>query len=89
MLQVSAIEGHLNEMTSAFAKRGIKNIENQLRDVLQLNDQRKSNQQELDAILQESNMLAKQIGQLYKEGKREEGDTAKAQTTSLKERSKY
>ena len=88
MLQVSTIEGHLDEMIDAFAKRGIKDIENQLQDVLQLNDERRSNQQELDAILQESNLLSEQIGQLYKEGKRDEGDVAKEQASSLKEKSK-
>ncbi|MCP4460140.1 MAG: serine--tRNA ligase [Cytophagales bacterium] len=88
MLQVSAIEDHFDEMILAFSKRGIKNIEEQLRSVLQLNNKRKSAQQELDALLQESNQLAKQIGQLYKEGKQDEANEAKEQTISLKEKSK-
>jgi len=88
MLQVSAIEGHLNEMIKAYSKRGIDDIEEQLQKVLALNDQRKSTQQELDGLLQESNELAKQIGQLYKEGKQEEANAAKEQTSVLKEKSK-
>jgi len=88
MLQVSAIEGHLNEMIKAYSKRGIKNIEEQLKKVLVLNDQRKSTQQELDALLQESNQLAKQIGQLYKGGRQDEANAAKERTSVLKEKSK-
>ena len=88
MLQVSAIEDHLDDMIKAYSKRGIKNIKEQLQNVLKLNNQRKSNQQELDSLLQESNQLAKQIGQLYKEGKQDEANAAKEQSSTLKEKSK-
>ena len=88
MLQVSVIEGYLDEITQGLSKRGIKNWKEYLNQVLELNAQRKSTQQELDNILEESNALAKKIGQLYKEGKKEKGDAAKEQTTVFKEKSK-
>lgn len=88
MLQVSAIEDHLDEMIPSFSKRGIKNIEEQLRGVLKLNDQRIATQQELEALLQESNQLTDQIGQLYKEGKQDKANAAKERASTLKEKSK-
>jgi seryl-tRNA synthetase len=52
------------------------------------NNQRKSLQQELDATLAESNQIAKSIGQLFKEGKREEAEQMKNRTADLKVLSK-
>ncbi|MDX5325187.1 MAG: serine--tRNA ligase, partial [Bacteroidota bacterium] len=45
-------------------------------------------QKELDDTLAESNRLSKEIGQLFRDGKREEADKAKEKTADLKERSK-
>ena len=47
------------------------------------NNQRKSLQQELDATLAESNQIAKSIGLLFKEGKREEAEQMKNRTADL------
>lgn len=49
---------------------------------------RKKTQQDLDKTLQESNAIAKKVGQLFKEGKREEAEVAKQDAAAYKDRSK-
>ena len=88
MLQVSVIQENWDAVLTGLNKRGIKDVETQLKAVIAANDQRKAIQQELDAILAESNQLAKQIGQLFKEGKQSEANDLKARTSDLKDRSK-
>ncbi len=50
--------------------------------------ERRALQTRLDGVLAESNKLSKEIGMLYKEGKRDEAEIAKAKTVGLKEQSK-
>lgn len=56
--------------------------------IIALDDRRKALQTELDANLAEQNKLAKEIGQLFKEGKAEEANAAKERTAGMKELSK-
>jgi len=88
MLQVTAVKENFENFVNGLKKRGIQNAEKQLNELIQLDDERKKTQQSLDDILANSNLLAKKIGQLYKEGKKEEADAAKAETGQLKEESK-
>jgi seryl-tRNA synthetase len=53
-----------------------------------LDDKRRETQNELDSTLAKSNALAKEIGGLMKAGKKEEAEAAKAETSTLKTRSK-
>ena len=53
-----------------------------------LDDERKSLQSTLDTNLAQQNALAKQIGMLFKQGKRDEADAAKTHTAELKEASR-
>ncbi|MDR0511002.1 MAG: serine--tRNA ligase [Rikenellaceae bacterium] len=53
-----------------------------------LDDRRKEVQSSLDASLAEQNAIAKQIGALMSQGKRDEAEAAKARTASLKESSR-
>jgi len=57
-------------------------------EVVELDDQRKKTQQELDNILSSSNKLAKEIGKLYSTGQREKAEEAKAETVNLKKTAK-
>lgn len=57
-------------------------------EVLQLDDERKSTQAEMDQVLAESKRIAKSIGGLYKQGKREEAEGMKARASELREQSK-
>ncbi len=88
MLQVSTIEKDFDRCLKGLEKRRIKDAESLLNDILNKDKERKSIQQNLDQILSRSNTIAKEIGILFKEGKREEADALKKESTQLKEESK-
>ncbi|MEQ8470737.1 MAG: serine--tRNA ligase [Marinoscillum sp.] len=88
MLQVGNVQDNLKEYVEALGKRGIKNAQELLDEVIALDSVRKKTQQELDDVKAQSNQLAKQIGQLFKEGKKDEAEKAKQETAQLKERDK-
>ncbi|MCW3105309.1 MAG: serS [Bacteroidetes bacterium] len=87
MLQLNYIREKKDE---AIARLAIKNFDARpvLEQVLELDNDRRKTQNELDAILNEANTLAKQVGELYKSGKKAEGDELKNKSASLKENSK-
>jgi len=87
MLQLNYIREHKDE---AIARLAIKNFDAKsiLENVLEMDVKRKKVQNELDAILNEANVLAKQVGDLYKQGKKAEGDELKSKSATLKENSK-
>ena len=68
----------------------IKNFdaESIINNILEVDNERKETQTKLDNCLAESNSLSKQIGQLFKEGKQQEANTAKERTGVLKTESK-
>lgn len=88
MLQVINIQENLDKFVEGLGKRGIANAADLLNEVIDLDAKRKKTQQELDEVKAKSNQLAKQIGQLFKEGKRDEAESAKSETAQLKERDK-
>lgn len=57
-------------------------------EILALDDERKTAQQENDETLAETNRIAKEIGMLIKSGKTHEADTLKERNAVLKERAK-
>lgn len=84
MLQTSFIRDNTNLVIERLKKRNI-DATNTVNSIIELDDKRKKTQQELDALLAESNQLAKQIGDLFKSGKTEEANQLKARTTEIKE----
>jgi seryl-tRNA synthetase len=56
--------------------------------ILSTDERRRALQTRIDLQLAELNNLAKEIGQLYKEGKNHEADTAKEQTFAIKEQNR-
>src|SRR5690554_6676147 len=54
-------------------------------EIISLDNQRKSTQSQSDALQADLNNLSKAIGQLFKDGKKEEAAQAKERTTALKE----
>ena len=56
--------------------------------IVALDTDRRSLQQQLDAVLNQSNLAAKAIGGLMKEGKREEAEVRKGEVAGLKEQEK-
>ncbi len=57
-------------------------------EIIALDDQRKATQKELDDCLAEANKLAKEIGLLFKQGKKDEATTARERSGELKANSK-
>lgn len=60
-----------------------------VQEIIKMDDNRKKTQQELDAMLAESNLLAKQIGDLFKQGKQQEAASLKEKTALLKDKSTF
>lgn len=52
--------------------------------ILSIDEDRRKIQNELDGLLNQQNMLAKQVGDLYKSGKKAEADDLKNKSTALK-----
>lgn len=88
MLQVNNILAEKERYIAGLAKRNIKNAVELLDEVIQLDDLRKSTQQELDSNLSEANGIAKEIGALMKQGKKDEAEKIKARTAELKQLNK-
>lgn len=89
MLQVNFIRDNKEQIIAGLQTRNYKGERLAIVDkVIELDDQRKSTQTELDTILAANNKISKEIGGLYKQGKREEAEGLKAQVESQKGRVK-
>ncbi|NND77582.1 MAG: serine--tRNA ligase [Flavobacteriales bacterium] len=84
MLEIKHIESRKAEYIEALKKRNVDAAAD-LNKVIALNDERKKTQAAMDEKLSESNNIAKQIGELFKQGKREEAEALKARPAELKE----
>jgi len=87
MLQTNYI---VENQAEVIEKLKVKNFDASqiLPQIEEKNDLRKKLQKELDSTLAEANQIAKSIGQLFKEGKREEAEQMKARSAELKNLSK-
>lgn len=86
MLQVQFLRDQKQRVLEGLAKRNFK--ESYLvEEAITADDERKKIQHELDENLAQMNKISKEIGQLMKQGKKEEAEQAKAQTGTYKQRS--
>jgi seryl-tRNA synthetase len=88
MLSVSYIKDNKDIVITGLLKKKFKQAEESIEKVLSLDEGRRTTQKRLDDLLAEQNVASRQIGQLMKEGKREEADAAKARVSDLKTESK-
>ena len=87
MVAVQRIRENLEDVKRALVKRpGFDNT--LLEKAISLDDNRRKNQVKMDEALATMNRLSKEIGQLFKQGKTEEANLIKAQTTEAKEQAK-
>ncbi|MBL0105115.1 MAG: serine--tRNA ligase [Bacteroidetes bacterium] len=88
MLQISTLREKSDFVIERLA---VKNFDAKLiiAEVLSLDETKRKMQNELDQLLFEQNTLAKQVGELYKAGKKAEGDDLKNKSTALKESSAH
>lgn len=88
MLQISYIKENKSKVLEGLKKRNFKSAEEQIEAALELDQKRRKIQTEMEQSLSEANNLAKSIGALMKEGKKEEAEKLKLQTAELKAKSK-
>ena len=88
MLLVSQIKEDKLRVINGLKKKRFPNAEAEIEKVLDLDGARKETQFQLDEILAQSNQIAKNIGVLIKEGKKEDAEGAKSQTAVLKSQAK-
>ena len=87
MLQVAFIRDNKDQVIQKLKKRNF-DASSIVAEVLEIDEQRRSLQTQLDKTLSESNSLSKEIGILFKSGEKEKATILKEKTTLLKETSK-
>jgi seryl-tRNA synthetase len=88
MLQIQQLKENKAATIEGLNRKYFKGAEEAVEQVLALDEKRRETQVELDNTLAKSNALAKEIGGMMKAGKKEEAETAKAETGTLKVRAK-
>ena len=84
MLQLQYIKDHTEEIVSRLKIKNVQNVEERIAGILELDAQRRALQVKADGVKAEQNKMAKEIGMLMKQGKKEEAEAAKARTAELK-----
>ena len=87
MLQVSYIRENRDEVLNRLAVRNFKQPE-LVDQIIKLDDDRRQTQTLLDSISAEANAAAKKIGDLMRQGLKQEAESLKLQTNSFKEQTK-
>lgn len=87
MLQLSVIRENKENVIKALAKKHM-DAKAIVEEVIQLDENRRSTQVELDNTLAESNKLSKDIGEMMKNGEKSKAEILKQKTVQLKEKSK-
>jgi seryl-tRNA synthetase len=87
MLQVTDIRENKEKYIKALAKRGI-DAASVLEEVLNVDEERRSSQAQLDEVLAQSNSYSKEIGKLFQSGETQKANELKEKTVELKESSK-
>ncbi len=87
MLQVTDIRENKEKYIKALAKRGI-DAASVLEEVLNVDEERRASQAQLDEVLAQSNSYSKEIGKLFQSGEVQKANELKEKTVELKESSK-
>ncbi len=88
MLQIAYIRENQDKVIKALAKRNLDATE-MIQKVIDLDEQRRSSQVELDNLLAESNKLSKEIGELMRKGEKSKAEILKEKTGKFKDRTAY
>lgn len=87
MLELNLVRTNPDFVKERLAVKNFKEL-NLVDEVLTVDEKRRGVQKQLDDNLARQNQIAKEVGDLFKQGKREEAEVKKAETASLKEESK-
>ncbi len=86
MLEIQILRDQKERVLKGFRKRGLTPDRLALVDrALELDDERKEVQTQLDSLLNDRNTLSDEIGNLFKQGKGAEANQLKAKVASIKE----
>lgn len=84
MLQLAYIRENTEDVLKRLAIKNFKDAETIIHSVIELDNNRKMAQRQADEVKAEANTIARQIGELMKNGKKEEAEVLKAKTAELK-----
>lgn len=87
MLEITRIREEKEAIVERLKTRNL-DVEEQLNKILDIDQQWRVAKQEAEAVAAEQNAIAKSIGQLFKSGKKDEAETARAKGAELKEKEK-
>ena len=87
MLEINRIRENKEEIIELLKVRNI-DVTEEINEIVSLDESWRSAKGSLDNIASESNKIAKEIGQLFKAGKADEANAAKAKTAALKTQEK-
>ena len=84
MIQLQYIKEHRDECIERLKIKNVADVEQRIDEIIALDERRRALQQRSDAVKAEQNAIAKEIGMLFKQGKRDEAEAKKARTADLK-----
>lgn len=84
MLQVNYIRDNREQVLERLAVKNFKQLD-LVDEIIQLDEKRRQTQNRVDNVSAEANAAAKQIGDLMRNGKKDEAEVIKAKTASFKE----
>jgi seryl-tRNA synthetase len=88
MLQVPYLRENTEEVIAGLSKRNNLDARERVLSIIALDDERKKTQNDLDNLLARANQIAREIGDLFKNGKAAEANALKAETAEIKEKTK-
>lgn len=87
MLLVPFIRENREHVIERLQRKNFKNIE-LVDEIIQLDEKRRSVQNQSDTLASEANLIAKQVGDLMRAGKKEEAEITKQKSSEFKEKQK-
>ncbi|MBR6843682.1 MAG: serine--tRNA ligase [Bacteroidales bacterium] len=78
MLQLQYIKDHTDEIIARLKIKNVQNVEERIAEIIAIDADRRAMQVKADAVKAEQNRMAKEIGMLMKQGKRDEAEAMKA-----------
>jgi seryl-tRNA synthetase len=88
MLDLQTLRKETHQVIAKLETRGLAHAATTVQQIVDLDEKRRQNLQEVESFRHESKQVSRQIGQFMKAGQHEQAETAKARTTELKERIK-
>ncbi len=84
MLEVQKLRDNEQHAVHALTKRGITDAGHKVREIIELDDQRKHLQMQTDALLRKVNDTSRIIGEMYKQGRADDAIQAKEEVRQWK-----